>query len=360
MGARRKEDGLNFLARRRSIRIIIGQFFKKEKQMKAGIYHELGGVEVLKYEDVETPRAGSDEVLIKVKSCAMNSLDTRLRSGKSPRPVDLPHIGGVDISGVIEEVGSKVSGDLSAGDRVVVNPAVRGEKGLSVIGVNRHGGFAEYVTAPALNVCKIPDALSHDDAAALPICYVTAVYGLVNRGGLKSGETVVVHAAGSGTGTATIQVAANLGAKVIATAGSDEKLEKAKSLGADEVINYKNSDFSEVIKGGVDMIFDPVGASYWEKNMKILKTGGRLLLVGVVGGGVVEKAAIGPIIMKDISVIGVTVFNSPQSILEETVDMAAGGTLKPVIHKTLPLSGLAEAHKTLENSAQCGKVVVNP
>lgn len=328
--------------------------------MKAGIYHEFGEAEVIKYEDVETPSPGADEVLIQVKSCAMNSLDTRLRSGKSPRPVDLPHIGGIDISGVIEETGSGAGGDLSAGDRVVVNPAVKKEKGLSVIGANRHGGFAEYVKVPAVNVCKIPDGLSHDDAAALPICYVTALYGLVNRGGLKKGETVVVHAAGSGTGTATIQMAKHFGAKVIATAGSGGKLEKARSIGADEVVNYKEEDFSEVIKGGVDMIFDSVGASYWEKNMKILKPGGRLLLIGVVGGGVVERVAIGPVIMRDISIIGVTVFNSPQSILEETVKMAADGTFKPVIDKTVPLADLAEAHKALESAGQFGKVVVNP
>ncbi|QMU56398.1 MAG: zinc-binding dehydrogenase [Candidatus Mycalebacterium zealandia] len=326
--------------------------------MKAGIYHELGEADVIKYEDVEIPSPGGDEVLIKVKSCAMNSLDTRLRSGKSPRPVELPHVGGIDISGVIEDTGSGAS--VSAGDRVVVNPAVKTEKGLSVIGANRHGGFAEYVKVPAANVCKIPDGLSHDDAAALPICYVTALYGLVDRGGLKKGETVVVHAAGSGTGTATIQTAKNLGAKVIATAGSDEKLEKARSIGADEVVNYKKEDFSEVIKGGVDMIFDSVGASYWEKNMKILKPGGRLLLIGVVGGAVVEQVAIGPVIMRDISIIGVTVFNSPQKILEQTVKMAADGTFKPIIDKTVPLADLAEAHKALENASQFGKVVVNP
>ncbi len=328
--------------------------------MKAGIYHEFGDVDVIKYEDVETPSPGADEVLISVKSCAMNSLDTRLRSGKSPRPVDLPHIGGIDISGVIEKVGANAGEKIKAGDRVVVNPAVRGEKGLSVIGANRHGGFAEYTSVPAANICKIPDSLSYNEASALPICYVTAVYGLVNRGGLKSGETVVVHAAGSGTGTATIQVAKNLGAKVIATASSDEKLEKAKSLGADEVINYKKDDFSSVIKGGVDVVFDPVGASHWEKNMKILKPGGRLLLVGVVGGGVVEKFAIGPVIMRDISIVGVTVFNSPQSILEDTVGMVVNGTLKPIIEKTVPLSELAEAHRILETSGQFGKVVVNP
>ncbi len=328
--------------------------------MKAGIYHELGNAGVIKYEDIKTPSISSDEVLIRVKSCAMNSLDTRLRSGKSPRPVDLPHIGGIDISGVIEEVGNKAGGSLGTGDRVVVNPAIAGERGTGIIGANRQGGFAEYVKVPAVNVCKIPDNLSHDDASALPICYVTAVYGLVNRGGLKKGETVVVHAAGSGTGTAAIQFAKHLGAKIIATAGSDEKLEKAKTLGADEVFNYKKSDFSKEIKGGVDLIFDSVGASYWEKNIKILKPGGRLVLVGVVGGGLVEKFSLGPVIMRDISIIGVTVFNSPQSVLQDTVDMAAEGILSPVIDRTLPLAQLAEAHLALENSSQFGKVVINP
>ena len=148
---------------------------------------------------------------------------------------------------------------------------------------------------------KIPDSLGFDEASTLPVCYVTAIYGLVNRGGLKSGDTVVVHAAGSGTGSAAIEVAKHFGAKVIATAGSDEKLEKAKELGADQVINYKSADFAEEIKSGVDVIFDQVGASYWDKNIKILKPGGKLLLIGVVGGAVVEKAMLGPLIMRDIS-----------------------------------------------------------
>ncbi|MCY3973788.1 MAG: zinc-binding dehydrogenase [Candidatus Dadabacteria bacterium] len=327
--------------------------------MKAGIYHEVGDADVIKYEDAEVPSPGADDVLIRVKACAMNSLDTRLRSGKSPRPVDLPHIGGIDISGEVKEAGKSVWG-VFPGDRVVVNPAVKTGGGVSVIGVNRQGGFAEFVTVPAVNVCKIPDALSHDDACTLPICYVTALYGLVGRGGLEKGETVVVHAAGSGSGTAAIQVAKHLGAKVIATAGSDEKLGKARELGADETVNYRTEDFSRVIKGGVDVVFDPVGAAHWEKNIKILKSGGRLLLVGVVGGGVVDKFSIGPVIMRDISAIGVTVFNAPHSMLKECVEMAAGGTVTPVIGRKFPLSDLAGAHKALESAGQFGKVVVNP
>jgi len=327
--------------------------------MKAIIYHEFGDVDVLKYEDTDVPEIGEGEVLVKVKAASINSLDLRLRSGKSPRPVDLPHIGGIDIAGDIESIGDGVS-SLSPGDRVVVNPTVKLEKGFSVIGVNQHGGFAEYVKVPATNIVKIPDNLSYDDASTLPVCYVTAIYGLINRGDLKTGETVVVHAAGSGTGSAAVQVAKHYGAKVIATAGSDEKLEKAKTLGADETINYNNEDFGEVIKGGVDLIFDQVGASFWENNLKILKSMGRLLLVGVVGGGAVENVGLGPIIMKDVSVLGVTMFNADQGVLEEAVKLASEGKIKPAIDKTLPLSEASQAQKLLQDRQQFGKVILNP
>ena len=327
--------------------------------MKASIFHETGDVDVLKYEDADTPSIGDNDVLVKVKASTLNSLDLKLRAGTSPRPVELPHVGGIDISGEVESVGGGVQ-NISAGDRVVVNPTVRLEKGFSVVGVNQHGGFAEFVSVPATNIVKIPDSLGFDEASTLPVCYVTALYGLINRGGLKSGDTVVVHAAGSGTGSAAIEVAKHFGAKVIATAGSDEKLEKAKELGADEVINYKTSDFAEVIKGGVDVIFDQVGASYWDQNIKILKPGGKLLLIGVVGGAVVEKAMLGPLIMRDISVIGVTMFNAPNSVLEEVVKLAGEGKLKPAIYKKYPLSENHEAQKVLQESEQFGKVIINP
>lgn len=327
--------------------------------MKASIFHETGDVNVLKYEEIDTPSIGDNDVLVNVKASTLNSLDLKLRAGTSPRPVELPHVGGIDISGQVESTGSSVS-NISPGDRVVINPTVRLEKGFSVVGVNQHGGFAEYVTVPSSNVVKIPDSLSFDDASTLPVCYVTAIYGLINRGGLKSGDTVVVHAAGSGTGSAAIEVAKHYGAKVIATAGSDEKLEKAKELGADQAINYKNEDFAEVIKGGVDIIFDQVGAGYWDKNIKILKPGGKLLLIGVVGGAVVEKAMLGPLIMRDISVIGVTMFNAPNAVLEEAVKLAGEGKFKPAIFKKFPLSENHEAQKVLQESEQFGKVILNP
>jgi alcohol dehydrogenase len=332
--------------------------------MKAIIYHEFGGVEVLKYEDVPDPEIGDDEVLVSVKAASLNQLDLRLRSGKSPRPVDLPHIGGVDIAGDVAEVGKNVK-DLNLGARVVIDPTVKSGGGPpKVIGVNLYGGFAEYVKVPAANVVPIPDDLSYEDASTLPICYVTAWYGLFERGGLKRDETVLVHAAGSGTGSAAVQVAHLAGARVVATAGTDEKLEKAKELGADETINYNKSDFSEEVKKitnnkGVDVIFDQIGGSVWEKNIQTLSRKGRILLVGVVGGGS-STINFGPIIMKDIAILGVTVFNAPRSNLITVVNLVSQKTIRPVIDKTFPLKEAASAQKLLEDRSQFGKVILRP
>lgn len=331
--------------------------------MKAIRYHEFGEVDVLKYEDVPEPELGDDEVLVRVKAASLNHLDLRLRSGKSPRPVDLPHIGGVDIAGDVERTGKNVK-DLAPGTRVVIDPAVKTPKGPMVIGVNFYGGFAEYVKVPAPNAVPIPDEVSYDDASALPICYVTAWYGLFDRGGMQQGETVLVHAAGSGTGSAAVQIAKEGGAFVIATAGSDEKLEKVRKLGADATINYNTADFSEEVKKitdnkGVDLIFDQIGASVWENNLKSLKMKGRLLLIGVVGGGQ-TTFNFGPVIVKDLSVLGVTVFNAPRGNLINVINLVSLGRLSPVIDKRFPLSEAAAAQKMLEDRSQFGKVILNP
>ncbi|MEE9252195.1 MAG: zinc-binding dehydrogenase [Thermodesulfobacteriota bacterium] len=340
--------------------------------MKAAIYNEVGSVEVLKYEDVPEPEISPDEVLVRVKASSLNRLDLRLRSGKSPRPVDLPHVGGVDIAGDVEKVGRNVKG-VKQGTRVVVSPTVKtishktGGADLAlnkVIGVNYWGGFAELVKVPAENLVEIPEGLSYDEASTLPVCYVTAWYGLFDRGGLKPSETVLVHAAGSGTGSAAVQVAKLAGAYVIATAGSDEKLAKARKLGADETINYSTCEFADEVKRitdkrGVDLIFDQIGGSAWEGNISSLAPKGRLLLVGVVGGGA-ASANIGPIIIRDISVLGVTVFNAELSTLATVAGLAVKGELKPAIDRAMPLSEVQAAQKLLEDRAQFGKVVLNP
>ncbi len=331
--------------------------------MKAIRYHEVGEIDVLKFEDVPTPEIGDDEVLVRVKAASLNHLDLRLRAGKSPRPVKLPHVGGVDAAGDIEIVGKNVT-DLKPGTRVVLDPTVKTPKGPSVMGVNFHGGFAEFVKLPATNVVPIPQEVSYDEACVLPVCYVTAWYGLYDRGGLRKDETVLIHAAGSGTGSAAVQVAKESGAYVIATAGSDEKLEKVKEIGVDATINYNTSDFSQEVKKitegkGVDLIFDQIGASVWENNLKSLKTKGRILLVGVVGGGQ-TTFNFGPVIMRDLSVLGVTVFNAPRQNLINVINLVSLNRLKPVIDKRLPLSEAAQAQKMLEDRSQFGKVILNP
>ena len=331
--------------------------------MKAIRYHEVGDVDVLKYEDVDMPEIGDNDVLVRVKASALNHLDLRLRAGKSPRPVELPHIGGIDAAGDVETVGANVT-DIAPGTRVVVDPTVKTPKGNLVMGVNFYGGFAEYLKVPATNVVPIPDELSYDDASTLPICYVTAWYGLYDRGGLEKDETVLVHAAGSGTGSAAVQIAKEGGATIIATAGSDEKLEKVKEIGADHTINYNTHDFAEEVKNitdgkGVDVIFDQVGASAWDNNMKSIKPKGRVLLVGVVGGGQ-TTFNFGPVIMRDLSIIGVTVFNAPRQNLINAINLVSLNRIKPVIDKTFPLAEAAQAQKMLEDRSQFGKVILNP
>ncbi len=331
--------------------------------MKAIRYHEFGGVDVLRYEDVPDPEIGDNEVLVKVKASSLNQLDLRLRSGKSPRPVDLPHIGGVDISGEVEQFGKGVKG-MKKGEHVLIDPTVKTDGPPKVVGVNLQGGFAEYVKVPSKNIVPIPESLSFNDASTLPICYVTAWYAFFERGNLKSGNTVLIHAAGSGTGVAAIQIAKQFGVKIIATAGTDEKLSKARELGADETINYNSMDFEEEVKRltqkrGVDLIFDQIGASVWEKNMQCLAPRGGILLVGVVGGGV-TSFNIGQAIVKDISIMGVTVFNAPRRNLESVITLAAEGKIKPVIDRAFPLSEAAKAQKLLEDRTQFGKVILNP
>lgn len=332
--------------------------------MKAIIFHETGDTDVLKYEDVADPEISEGQVIIDVKATTLNSLDLKLRSGKSPRPVDLPHIGGVDIAGDVALTGSSVS-NVEVGDRVIVMPAVKTEKGVQVVGVNLYGGFAEKVKIPASNVIKIPDELSYDDASIIITTYTTAWYALVERGNIQQGQTVLVHAAGSGTGSAAIQVAKHFNSYVIATAGSDEKLEKAREIGADFTINYKTDDVGEKLKEvskehKINLIFDPVGASMWNNNLKFLAPKGKLLLVGVSGGGILESPSLGPIIIKDLDILGVTVFNAEPEHFEKVAQLTAEGKLKPIIHKKLHLSEAAEGHKILDNREQFGKVVLNP
>jgi NADPH:quinone reductase-like Zn-dependent oxidoreductase len=248
--------------------------------MKAVVFNKHGGPEVLEGAEVTDPTIRANEVLVEVKACALNHLDVWARRGLPGIEIPLPHILGNDIAGVVREVGELVSW-VRSGDQVMLQPGVScghcveclaGRDNLcreyDILGYRRAGGYAELVAAPAVNVIPKPKNLSWEEAAALPLVTLTAWHMLVTRAAVQPGEEVLIHAAGSGVGSVGIQVAKLRGARVIATASSDEKLAKARELGADEVVNYTNVDWPKEVKRltnrrGVDVVFEHTGASTW-------------------------------------------------------------------------------------------------
>src|SRR5262245_10597574 len=255
--------------------------------MKAIVMRGYGGPEVLQYEDVEDPVAGPGEVLVRVRACALNHLDIWTRLGQAGRPVPLPHILGNDIAGEVEALGSPVPG-LAPGHRVMLSPGVScsrcrmclaGEdsscREYRILGYQLPGGYAELVRCPAANVIPLPDGVGFEEAAAFPLVFLTAWRMLVGRAGLRPGEDVLVWAAGSGVGVAAIQVAKAFGGRVIATAGTEEKLAKARALGADEVVNHRTGDVVAEVRRltarkGAEVVVEHVGEATWERSILAL------------------------------------------------------------------------------------------
>lgn len=342
--------------------------------MKAVVIHEHGDLEKLHLEEVETPSPGPDEVLVQVKACALNHLDIWVRRGVPGQRMPLPIIPGSDIAGVVKKAGSFVRG-LKPGDRVVISPGIScgrctpclmGRDNLcasySIIGENRNGGCAEFVCVPGVNVIPIPGKLTFDEAAAIPLVFLTAWHMLVTRANLRPGEDVLIHAAGSGVSSAGIQIARLLGARVIVTAGSDAKLKKARELGADETINYKKLDFFEELKRitlrrGVDVILDHIGADTWSKNIRSLRMGGRLVICGVTSGFEVATD-IRYIFFRRLSILGSTM--GTRGELLQVMDLIDRGKLKPVIDAVYPLSEIGAAHRRMQERKGFGKIVLNP
>ena len=343
-------------------------------KMKAVVIHEHGDFDKLRIEEVETPVPAADEVLIQVKACALNHLDLWVRRGVPGQRMPLPMIPGSDIAGVVRKAGSFVKG-VKTGDRVVVSPGLScgrcsaclgGQDHLcasyGIIGETRDGGCAEFVCVPGVNVIPIPGKLTFDQAAAIPLCFLTAWHMLVSLARVKPGETVLVHAAGSGVSSAGIQVARLVGARVIATAGSDAKLKKARELGAEEVINYRKLDFFEEVKRitrrqGVDIVFDHIGAATWDKNIRSLRMGGRLVICGVTSGYEVATD-IRYIFFRRISILGSTMGSKGE--LLKVMSLVEQGALKPVIDSVYPLAEIAAAHKRMQERKAFGKIVINP
>ena len=343
--------------------------------MKAVRFHEHGGREVLRYEEAPDPTPRPTEVLLRVKAVALNHLDVWLRKGLPGMKVPLPKIGGCDIAGEVAAVGALCC-RIAVGQRILVSPGIscgqcaaclRGDDNLCrafkiIGGYAMDGGCADLVCVPEVNSIPLPDSLATPEAASVPVAFVTAWNMLVRQARLAAGEDVLVMGAGSGVGTAAVQIAKLFGARVIAVAGTDEKLAKTKALGADEGINYMRQDLAQEIrrltgKRGVDVVFEHVGGATWEALIPSIATGGRLVTCGATAG-YEGKVDLRYLFSKSIAILGA--FLGRKADMLEVVHHLGRGTLHPVIDRTLPLAECAEGHRLLEDRAVFGKVVLIP
>jgi NADPH:quinone reductase-like Zn-dependent oxidoreductase len=337
--------------------------------MKAVRFHEHGGPEVLRYEDAPEPELGPGEVLVRVRACALNFLDVWERRGLEHVAIPMPHISGSDVAGeVVDVAGSAV------GRRVMLQPGVscgRCAACLSgkdnecpqfeTLGYRNHpGGYAEYVTVPVQNLIPIPDEIDFVRAAAFPLTFLTAWHMLMTRARLERGEDVLVLAAGSGVGQAATQIAVLHGARVFATAGSDEKLARARTSGAAEVIHHHKQDVAAEImrltnRRGVDVVIEHVGESTWAKSVRSLARGGRLVTCGATTGpqvGIDLRA----LFAKQLSLLGSYVGTKGELLRAARFFFA--GQLEPIVDRTFPLAHAADAQRRLEASEHFGKVVL--
>tara|TARA_B100001750_G_scaffold247639_1_gene274118 strand:- start:1029 stop:2069 length:1041 start_codon:yes stop_codon:yes gene_type:complete len=343
--------------------------------MKAVYLTEHGGIETLQYGDMPEPSVGPNEAKIRVRACALNRLDIFIRMGiKGTRMAfDQPHILGGDVAGDVVETGSEVL-NVKVGDRVVVNPrltcnqcqyCIAGETELCTrpgrMGQTSQGGYAEYVVAPGVNAVVIPDSLPYEEAASLPTVFMPAWNMLIRRAKLQAWETVLILSASSGVGTAAIQVAKNIvGARVIATTSSDKKVQMAKALGADEVINYSKEDITERVKElttrrGVEVVVDHVGEEFWPAAYASLAPGGRYGICGVTTG-YRSELQMGLLFIRAQTVFGV--FMGQQEDLRQIVEMAGRGIIHGVISDTYPLQDAARAHRAMEEQSFFGKLIL--
>jgi NADPH:quinone reductase-like Zn-dependent oxidoreductase len=340
--------------------------------MKAVSIHQFGGPEVLTYEDVPDPQPRKDQVLIRVRACSLNHLDVWVRKGLPG--VKLPHILGSDVAGEIVEVGEYVSG-FKTGQRVLLAPmhycghcekCVAGLQNqcreFTVLGNGVDGGNCELMAAPAANVIPIPDALDFNQAASVPLVFVTAWHMLVGRTGIRLGQTVLVLGAGSGVGIAAIQIAKLFHCRVIMTAGNEAKLAKGRELGADYGIDHYKQKISEEVrkitnKEGVDIVVEHVGAATWDESVKSLKAGGTLVTCGATTGPNVA-IDLRHLFARQLSLLGS--YMGTMGELHEVLKHVFAGRLKPVVDRTFPLSQIRDAHEYLETSQMFGKIVVNP
>ena len=341
--------------------------------MKAVVLPRYGGPEVLEYvEDYPEPVPGPDEVLLHVHAASLNHLDLTVRKGIPTLKLTLPHILGADVAGEVAKLGSDVAG-FEPGDRVVANPSLtcghcefclNGEDSLCpeyrILGEHVPGAYAEYVAVPAKNLLPIPVDMEWTTAAAAPLVFMTAWRLLVTRARIRPGEDVLVLGAGSGVSTAAIQIAKLAGCTVYTTSSSDEKLRRAKELGADVVVNYATMPWSKAVweltgKRGVDVVVDHVGEATFKDSVRTLRKGGRLVIPGA-STGTSPQLDLRYVFWRQLSILGSTMANRGE--FEEVMKLVFMGRLKPVVDRVFPLKEAREAHVYLERAEQFGKVVL--
>lgn len=340
--------------------------------MRAVVVRRHGGLEALEIEARPDPVPGPREVLVRVRAVAVNHLDVWVRKGVPGHTFPLPMVPGCDVAGTVAALGPGAEG-CAPGDAVVLGPGVScgrceacrsGEDPLcreyGILGESRDGGCAELVVVPDRNVLPQPAGLDAVHAAAVPLTFLTAWHMVVCRAGVRPGERVVVHAAGSGVSAAAIQIARLLGARVLATAGSDAKCARARDLGAEEAVNYRTADFVKAArawtaKRGVDVVVDHVGADTFDRSMRCLAKGGRYVTCGATSGYEL-KTDFRPVYFKSLSILGSTMGSGADLI--RVLDLVGSGKLAPVLDSVLPLDDVAEAHRRLESREAFGKVVL--
>ncbi|HEY7126355.1 MAG TPA: zinc-binding dehydrogenase [Ktedonobacterales bacterium] len=342
--------------------------------MKAVVFHQQGGPEALRFEDVPRPEAGPGEAVIRVLACGANNLDLRVREGRVPGKIPMPHISGSEAAGEIAELGTGVT-SFSVGQAVAIAPylfcgqcefcqagaenqCMRGD----ILGLMSQGAYAEYVKVPASSLVPLPTGVDAVSAAAVGLAAITAWHMLTERARVQPGEDVLVHAAGSGVGSAAVQFARLAGARVIATAGSQDKLLRAKQLGADEVINYNEQDFAQEVrritnKRGVQVVVEHIGQTTWEKSVACLGRRGRLVICGTTSG-TEGKIDLWGFFAKELSFLGS--YGGTRHNLAQVLKLVASGQFKPVIHRTFPLESVSEAQQIMAAREQFGKLIITP
>lgn len=336
--------------------------------MKAVRFHEHGGPDVLRYEDAPDPLPEPGHGVVRVRACALNHLDIWERRGLPRVAFPLPHISGSDVSGEVA-----AADGFKAGQRVMLQPGlscgrcaacVSGRDNLcpsyDVLGYMSQGGYAQFVKVPLANIVPIPDHISFVDAAAFPLTFLTAWHMLLTVARLRPGETVLVLGAGSGVGQAAIQIAQFAGARVLATAGSEPKLARAREMGAEEAINHSAGPFAPEVKRltggrGVDVVVEHVGEATWEQSVRSLARGGRVVTCGATTGGA-ASIDLRHLFARQLSLLGS--YMGRKGELLEAAHLFFSGRLRPVVDTTFPLSDAGAAQQRMESRQQFGKIVL--